>query len=154
MKPDPIYLHPGTFSLTGSTAERHLQDLDRHIGKLHELLGDELKAVLADMGVAIQDEPLALISFTAAFTGLSTLLTFCSFIRGVIALENGMETLADKNLAGTLRKLLVPIVSSQCEIIKTTMGSNLGLRVASLLDWYCRAQAEVEAVEGFIGRLG
>jgi hypothetical protein len=154
MKPEPIYIRPGTFSLAGSPVEKHMQDLDIHIARLHGLLGDELKTALAGMGDSLQNESLALISFTGAFTGMSTLLTFCSFIRGVIALEKGMETQADKNLVATLRKLLVPIVTSQCEILKASMATQLAAEAASLLQWYEEAHEAVQAIHGFIGRLG
>ena len=154
MKPDPIYIHPGTFIIAGSSGERRVQDLEAHIERLQALLGDDLRAALAGVGESFQTDPAAMVSFTGAFTGVSTLLHFCSFTRGIIALENGMETQADKKLVGCLRERLVPIVASQCEILKTTMGSNLAVKAGGLLHWYGRAMAEVEAVNGFIVRLG
>jgi hypothetical protein len=154
MKPDPIYIRPGTFAISGSSGERLVQDLEQHIERLQVLLGEDLRQALAGMGESVKGDPSAMISFTGAFTGLSTLLHFCSFTRGIIALEKGMETHADKNLVGKLRELLVPIVTSQCEILGASMQSNLGVRAASILHWYENAIAEVQTIHGFIGRLG
>jgi hypothetical protein len=153
MKPDPIYIRPGSFSLAGTPVERNVQDLDRHIERLQELLGDELKITLSHINEALQNEPSALICFTGAFTGLSTLLTFCSFTRGIIALEKGMETLADQSLVAKLRGMLVPIITSQCEILGESMVPHLGVRSESLVKWYRHALAEVHAIAAFIGRL-
>ena len=154
MKPDPIYIIPGTFSLSGGASERHAQDLEKHIDRLQVLLGTELQGALAGIGEAPHSEPSVLITFTGAFTGLSTLLHFCSFTRGVIALEQGMETQADQGLAGKLRALMVPIVVSQCEILTESMAAHMDVKTTSLRAWYQAALAEVQAVRGFIGRLG
>jgi len=154
MKPDPIYINPGTFSLAGSSSGRWTQELEDHVDRLQVLLGADLQEALAGLSAAPQHEPSVLITFTGAFTGLSTLLHFCSFIRGVIALEQGMETRADQCLAGKLRGLLVPIVLSQCEILMEAMTAHLDVRTTSLRAWYQAALAEVQAVRGFIGRLG
>lgn len=154
MDPDPIYIRPGTFSINGSSWERYIHELDVHIEHLHTLLGDELKMALAGLNDNLQNEPSLLISFTGAFTGLSTLLHFCSFTRGTIALEKGMETQADKALVGKLRELLVPIVTSQCEILGTSMVSHNTAHIRSIQDWYEKALKEVRAISGFIGRLG
>jgi len=153
MKPEPIYLHPGTYTIAGSPVERHIHELDRHIARMQLMLGSELQDALAGIGDSLQNEPSALIRFTGAFTGLSTLLHFCSFARGVIALERGMETLADQTLVARLRSLLVPIVSSQCEILETSIGGHLEVKAGSLVHWYLMALAEIQAVKGFIGRL-
>ena len=154
MDPDPIFIRPGTFSIAGRSWERHILDLDAHIARLHVLLGDELKKALAGMNETLQNEPSILISFTGAFTGLSTLLHFCSFTRGTIALEKGMETQADKALVGKLRELLVPIVTSQCEILRTSMTAHNTGQALSIQAWYDKALEEVRAISGFIGRLG
>jgi hypothetical protein len=153
MKPDPIFINPRTFSIAGSSVERFTQDLDGHIGRLQALLGAELQDALAGIGDSLQNEPSALISFTGAFTGLSTLLHFCSFTRGIIALERGMETRADQGLVAKLRSLLVPIVNSQCEILGASMTGHLDVKATCLLHWYQEALAEVQSVKGFIGRL-
>ncbi|MDR3671015.1 MAG: hypothetical protein P4L36_09225 [Holophaga sp.] len=153
MKPEPIFIKPGTFSLAGAM-ERDARDLEAHIERLQGLLGDQLQTALAGVGDRLQNEPSALITFTGAFTGLSTLLHFCSFTRGVVALERGMETRADQGLAGKLRALMVPIVLSQCEILNESMAANLEVKAASLQAWYRAALAEVVAVRTFIGRMG
>jgi hypothetical protein len=152
LKPDPIYITPGTFSLAGGATERYAQDLEKHIDRLQVLLGTELQKALAGIGEAPHGEPSVLVTFTGAFTGLSTLLHFCSFTRGVIALEQGMETQADQSLAGKLRGLMVPIVASQCEILTESMTAHLEVRTPSLAAWYQAALAEVQAVRGFIPR--
>ena len=153
MKSDPIYITPGTFGIAGNSAERHSQELEGHIERLQVLLRADLQSALAGIGDSLQNEPSALISFTGAFTGLSTLLHFCSFTRGIIALERGMETRADRDLVGKLRSLLVPIVNSQCEILDASMAAHLDVKAATLLNWYGNALAEVRAVKGFIDRL-
>ena len=154
MESEPIYITPGTYSIAGNPVERQIQELEGHIQRLQTLLGADLQSALSAIGNAMEPDPSGLISFTGAFTGLSTLLHFCSFTRGIIALEKGMETHADKNLVGKLRELLVPIVTSQCEILGASMQSNLGVRAASILHWYENAIAEVQTIHGFIGRLG
>jgi hypothetical protein len=151
MKPDPIYITPGTFSLSGSPAGHYNQELEGHIDRLQVLLGNELQEALAGIGETPQSEPSVLITFTGAFTGLSTLLHFCSFTRGVIALEQGMETQADQGLAARLRGLMVPIVSGQCEILAESMAAHLDVKTTSLRAWYLAALAEIRAVRGFIG---
>jgi hypothetical protein len=153
MKPEPIYIKPGTFSLTGGQ-ERDARDLEAHIERLQGLLGDQLQAALAGVGDRLQNEPSALITFTGAFTGLSTLLHFCSFTCGVMALERGMETRADQSLAGKLRGLMVPIVLSQCEILNEAMTAHLDVKASSLQAWYQAALAEVLAVRSSMGRMG
>ncbi len=154
MKPDPIYLHPGTYTIAGSAMERHIKDLESHVERLQALLGAELQTALAGIGDSLQNEPSALISFTGAFTGLSTLLHFCSFTRGVIALERGMETRADQDLVARLRSLLVPVVNSQCEVLWDSMAAHRDVKAASLMDWYGKALCEVQTIRAFIGRLG
>jgi len=154
MKPEPIYINPGTFSLAGSSRERHVQALEARIERMQALLGAELQDALAGIGDALKDEPSALISFTGAFTGLSTLLHFCSFTRGIIALERGMETQADQDLVGRLRTLLVPAVIGQCDILGAAMAAQQEVKAASLRQWYGVALGEVRAVKGFIGGLG
>ena len=154
MDPDPIIIRPGTFSIAGRSWEHDILDLDAHIARLHVLLGDDLKAALAGMSEPHQNEPSILISFTGAFTGLSTLLHFCSFTRGTIALEKGMETAADKALVGKLRELLVPIVISQCEILSASMNSHNNGQAPSIQGWYGKTLDEIRAIERFIGRLG
>jgi hypothetical protein len=151
MKPDPIYLRPGTYSIMGGLADRHIQELDRLIDRIQLLLGAELQKALAGIGEARQNEASAMINFTGAFTGLSTLLHFCSFTRGIITVEQGMETRADLGLVTRFRGLLVPIVASQCEILETSMTAQLEVRSPSLRIWYQKALAEVGAVHGFIG---
>jgi len=154
MKSEPIYINPVTFTLAGSSIDRAVQDLDGHIERMHGLLGAELQEALAGIGESLQNEPSALISFTGAFTGLSTLLHFCSFTRGLIALERGMETRGDQDLVGRLRALLVPAVNGQCEILGNAMAGHLDVKAPSLQHWYEGALGEVQAVKAFIGRLG
>jgi hypothetical protein len=154
MKPDPIYLYPGTYALAGSLMERHIRDLESHVERLQALLGAELQTALAGIGDSLKNEPSALISFTGAFTGLSTLLHFCTFTRGIIALERGMETRADQDLVAKLRLLLVPVVNSQCEVLAGSMSAHQDVRADSLMLWYSNALAEVQTIKGFIGRVG
>ena len=151
MKPEPIYLRPGTYSLTGGLSERHIRELDRLIDRIQSMLGAELQKALAGMGEPPQNEASAMISFTGAFTGLSTLLHFCSFTRGIITVEQGMETCADLDLVTRFRNLMVPIVVSQCEILESSMAAQLEVRAPTLRIWYQKALAEVGAVHGFIG---
>ena len=153
MKPEPIYIHPGSFTIAGTPVERHSMVLEDHIETLQVLLGAELNQALEGLDDWVQDETPALISFTAAFTGVSTLLNFCCFARGIIALEKGMETVADKQLVERVRRLLIPIVSSQCEILNSSMSLHSGVKPAPLARWYEKALAEVQAVYSFIGRL-
>jgi hypothetical protein len=153
MKPEPIFINPGTYSIAGNPVERHLQRLDGHIGRMQALLGERLQHALAGVGDSLQNDPSALISFTGAFTGLSTLLHFCSFTRGTVTLERGMETRADQDLVAKLRSLLVPIVDSQCEILGAAMTAQLDVKAVSLLHWYQEALAEVVAIKNFIGQL-
>jgi hypothetical protein len=153
MESEPIYLHPGTYSLTGDPVERQIQRLEGHIERLQALVGAELQATLAAIGTTMEHDATALISFTGAFTGLSTLLHFCSFTRAAIALERGMETRADQNLAAKLRGLLVPIVDSQCAILGAAMSAQMGVKADSLVRWYRDALAEVNAIKACIGRL-
>jgi hypothetical protein len=153
MKPEPIYIKPGSFSIAGAPVERHTRDLEAHIDKLQVLLGDDLTQALAGMDDWIQDETPALISFTAAFTGVSTLLNFCCFARGIFALERGMETLADKQMVEKVRRLLIPIVSSQCEILGSSMALHTNARPPALNAWYDKATAEIQAVYAFVSRL-
>ena len=115
------------------------------------MLGAELQKALAGMGEPPQNEASAMISFTGAFTGLSTLLHFCSFTRGIITVEQGMETCADLDLVTRFRNLMVPIVVSQCEILESSMAAQLEVRAPTLRIWYQKALAEVGAVHGFIG---
>ena len=154
MKPEPIYIHPGSFTIAGTPVERHSMVLEDHIETLQVLLGAELNQALEGLDDWVQDETPALISFTAAFTGVSTLLNFCCFARGIIALEKGMETVADKQLVEKVRRLLIPIVSSQCEILNSSMSLHSGAKPAPLARWYEKAIAEVQAVYLFISRLG
>ena len=153
MKPEPIYIHPGSFSIAGTPVERYSQVLETHIETLQVLLGAELNQALEGMDDWVQDETPALISFTAAFTGVSTLLNFCCFTRGIIALEKGMETVADRQLVEKVRRLLIPIVSSQCEILNSSMALHSGAKPAPLARWYEKAIAEVQAVYLFVSRL-
>jgi hypothetical protein len=143
MKPEPIFINPGTYSIAGNPVERHLQRLDGHIGRMQALLGERLQHALAGVGDSLQN----------AFTGLSTLLHFCSFTRGTVTLERGMETRADQDLVAKLRSLLVPIVDSQCEILGAAMTAQLDVKAVSLLHWYQEALAEVVAIKNFIGQL-
>ena len=154
MKAEPIYLHPGTYSLAGNPVERSVLELEGHIERLQALLGAELQSALAGIDQALQNDSSALISFTGGFTGLSTLLHFCSFTRAVISLERGMETRADQDLVARMRGLLAPIVDGQCGILDAAMTAQLGVKAASLALWYRQALAEVQAIKGFIGRLG
>jgi hypothetical protein len=153
MKSEKIFIKPGTFSLAGTPVERHLQELDGHIAVLQDLLGEKLKATLADLQTSAQDDALTLVTFTGAFTGVSTLLTFCSFIRGLTGLEKGMETPADQDLVGAMRRLLVPIVTSQTELLKASLAAHPG-RSLALVAWYRQAGAAILAIQGFISRLG
>jgi len=153
MKSEKIFIKPGTFSLAGTPVERHIQELDGHIAVLQDLLGEKLKTTLADLQTTAQDDALTLVTFTGGFTGVSTLLTFCSFIRGLTGLEKGMETPADQELVGALRRLLVPIVTSQSDLLKTSLTAHPG-RSLALVDWYRQAAAAVLGIQGFIGRLG
>jgi len=154
MKPEPIYIHPGTYSIAGNPVERQIQQLEGHIERLQALVGAELQNALAAIGDTLEHDPSALIRFTGAFTGLSTLLHFCSFTRATIALERGMETRADQDLAAKLRSLLVPIVDSQCVMLGEAMTAQLGVKAASLVLWYQQALAEVQAIKGCIGLIG
>jgi hypothetical protein len=120
MKPEPIYLRPGTYSIEGGLADRHIQELDRLIDRIQVMLGAELQRAMAGVGDPHPGEASAMISFTGAFTGLSSLLHFCSFTRGIITVERGMETRADLGLVTRFRNLMVPIVTSQCEILETS----------------------------------
>jgi len=154
MKPEPIYILPGTFTLAGATAQGAAQELGAHIDRMQLLLGEDLRAALAALGATGQQDPAALISFTGAFTGLSTLLHFCSFTRGTIALERGMETPADRALVTKLRLLLVPILANQCEILEGAMGAQRQVKAEPLRAWYEAALVEVRLVRGFVGQLG
>ena len=154
MKPEPIYINPGTFTIAGTAVERHIHDLEQHIERLQSILGAELKQALGGMGESIQNDTSALIRFTGAFTGMSTLLNFCSFTRGIIALEKGMETQADRKLVERVRGILVPLVSNQCEILKTSINAHLDVKDASLLTWYETALEAVQGINGYIARLG
>jgi hypothetical protein len=153
MKPEPIYIKAGSFSIAGAPVERHAKDLESHIDKLQVLLGDDLTQALSGMDDWVQDETPALVSFTAAFTGVSTLLNFCCFARGIFALERGMETLADKQMVEKVRRLLIPIVSSQCEILSSSMSLHSSERPPALDRWYSKASGEVQAVYAFVSRL-
>jgi len=153
MESEPIYIHPGTYSIAGNPLERRIQELDGHIQRLQVLLGDDLQKALAAIGNAMETDPSGLISFTGAFTGLSTLLHFCSFTRAAISLERGMETRADRNLAAKLRGLLVPIVESQCGILNAAITAQMGVKAAALVLWYQQALAEVQAIKGCIAKL-
>jgi hypothetical protein len=154
MDPDPIYIRLGSFGLQGSSWEQQVHQLNVHIEHLHVLLGDDLKMALAGLKDSLHGDLSIQISFTGAFTGLSTLLHFCSFTRGTIALETGMETKADQALVRKLRELLVPIITSQCEILGTSMASHTPAQIRSIEEWYQKALVEVRAIRGFIGRLG
>jgi len=151
MKSEPIYLRPGTYSIEGGLADRHIQELDRLIDRIQVMLGAELQRALAGVGDPHPSEASSMISFTGAFTGLSSLLHFCSFTRGIITVERGMETRADLGLVTRFRNLMVPIVTSQCEILETSMAAQLEVKAPSLRRWYQKALAEVGAVHGFIG---
>jgi hypothetical protein len=153
MKPEPIYIKAGSFGIAGAPAEHRAKDLEAHIDKLQVLLGDDLTQALSGLDDWIQDETPALISFTAAFTGVSTLLNFCCFARGIFALERGMETVADRQMVEKVRRLLIPIVSSQCEILSSSMALHSTDRPAMLNAWYLKANAEIQAVYAFISRL-
>ncbi len=65
-----------------------------------------------------------------------------------------METRADQDLVTRLRNLLVPIVSGQCEILATAMSTQQDIRPVCLQTWYVKAFRELQAIIGFIGRLG
>ena len=39
MKSEPIYLRPGTYSIEGGLADRHIQELDRLIDRIQVMLG-------------------------------------------------------------------------------------------------------------------
>ena len=153
MESEPIYINPGTYSIAGNPVERQIQQLDGHIQRLQGLLGADLQSALAAIGNAMEPDPSGLISFTGAFTGLSTLLHFCSFTRAAIALERGMETRADQNLAAKLRGLLLPIIDSQCGILGAAMTAQLGVRADSLVRWYQESLAEVTAIKDCIAKL-
>lgn len=153
MASEPIHLNPGTYRIAGQSAEQHLLDLEGRMDRMQALLGPELQDTLAAMGEAVRSDTSALVRFTGAFTGLSTLLNFCSFTRGIIALEKGMQTQADRDLVERVRATLIPLVGNQGEILKASMEADLGVMDAALRHWYGTALAEVLAVRRCIARL-
>jgi hypothetical protein len=153
VEPHPIRIKPGTFQIAGQSPDSHLQELEGHLDRMQALLGAELQGTLAGMGEPIRADTSALIRFTGAFTGLSTLLNFCAFTRGVLALEKGMETQADRLLVERVRGTLIPLVDSQGEVLKNSLEAEQGILDAALRRWYGGALAEVLAVRRCIARL-
>lgn len=153
MKSDPIYIKPGTCAIAGTAVKRYLEGLEAHINRLQVLLGDDLNAALAAMGETAQGDPATLISFTGAFTGMSTLLNLCFYARGIIALEDGMETQRDREMVEGVRKVLVPLLLGQGDLLKTSLGSHQEVRDPALRGWYDQARAELDRICTLVGRL-
>ena len=152
-KPDPIYIQPGTFCIAGTSVHTHIEELERRIGRLQVLLGEDLNAALAGMGEATQADTSALICFTGAFTGMSTLLNLCFYTRGIIALEDGMETQQDRILVEGVRKILVPLVLGQSDLLKASLDAHKDVPDPSLRHWYALARAELASVHALVSRL-
>ncbi|MGA2083516.1 MAG: hypothetical protein ABSH53_23345 [Holophaga sp.] len=152
-KPDPIYIQPGTFSIAGTNVHAYIEDLERRIARLQVLLGEDLNAALAGMSEATQADTSALICFTGAFTGMSTLLNLCFYTRGIIALEDGMETQRDRILVEGVRKILVPLVLGQADLLKASLEAHRTVPDAALRHWYSMAMAELESVRTLVSRL-
>ena len=153
MKSDPIYIKPGTYAIAGTAVKRYLEGLEAHINRLQVLLGDDLNAALAAMGETAQGDPATLISFTGAFTGMSTLLNLCFYARGIIALEDGMETQRDREMVEGVRKVLVPLLLGQGDLLKTSLVSHQEVRDPALRVWYDQARAELDGICALVGRL-
>jgi hypothetical protein len=153
MNPDPIEIKPGTFRITGHSPENPIQELEGHMDRMQALLGTELQGTLAGMGEAVRTDTSALIRFTGAFTGLSTLLNFCAFARGVLALEKGMETQGDRLLVQRVRGNLIPLINNQGEVLRNSLEAEQAVLDAALRRWYGGALAEVLAVRRCIARL-
>ncbi len=153
MKPDPIYIQPGTFCIAGTSIHRHIEGLEQHIARLQTLLGEDLNAALATMSEATQADTSTLICFTGAFTGMSTLLNLCFYARGIIALEDGMETQRDRLMVEGVRKILVPLVLGQGDLLRSSMNSHRDVPGPALRKWYGQALGELDAVCGLVARL-
>ena len=153
MKSNPIYIQPGTFCIAGTSVHRHIEGLEQRIGRLQILLGEELNAALAHMNESTQSDTSALICFTGAFTGMSTLLNLCFYTRGILALEDGMETSRDRMLVEGVRRILVPLVLGQGDLLRTSIASHRDVPDPALSGWYGRALGELDAVRGLITRL-
>ncbi len=154
MKSDPIYIQPGTFCIAGASIHRHIEDLEKRIARLQVLLGEDLNTALAGMDEVTQADTSALICFTGAFTGMSTLLNLCFYTRGIVALEDGMETQRDRILVEGVRKILVPLVLGQGDLLKASMVSHREIQDAALSRWYAMALEELENVCTLVARLG
>lgn len=153
MKSEPIYIKPGTYAIAGTAIKRYVEGIESHINRLQVLLGDELNAALAAMGEAAQSDPATLISFTGAFTGMSTLLNLCFYARGIIALEDGMETVRDRQMVEGVRKILVPLLLGQGDLLRTSLVAHQDVRDPALRSWYLKARAELDGICNLVGRL-
>lgn len=153
MKPEPIYIQQGSYAIAGTTAKAFVDALEHHIGRLQVLLGEDLNATLGALGEAAQAEPAQLIAFTGAFTGMSTLLNLCFYTRGIVALEEGMETHRDRQMVQGVRRILVPLLLGQGDLLRTSLEVRQGAQDAALGGWYARARAELDGICGLVARL-